>query len=360
MLFWKSNKVIILALFCTLSIQSLGQIITQNDGFEGPPQIHIPPDGWVNCHLHNSTVDTQPGIFNNQKPPSQGNSYISMVTRETDVLPSFESAWSKLVLPFEQGKCYTLKIDLSLSKEFMAKQFADEIYFDKPCKFQIFGFNANCSHYLSAELLWETDTLTNYDWETFEVFIQPELMDVGKLLLRPYYLDEEDRTYSVVFVDNLSYKNTPNVIQENDFSYTLPDWAEDIEWYFNGTLLEGENGHSVPLLLDGLYEARFYDESGCLIMTSEYLTFDHDAIEIYPNPTKEELMIKFFGEKGEQLYVVMHDAIGKKVFEHHSIIPEFGNNFTKLSLVHLAPGTYTIQINRGNQKVDFSKIVIHQ
>lgn len=41
------------------------QMVTMNDGFEGPPTHHVPPPGWNNCNDDLSTVDTQPGIMHN-------------------------------------------------------------------------------------------------------------------------------------------------------------------------------------------------------------------------------------------------------------------------------------------------------
>ncbi len=51
-----------------------------NPSFEGTPQMHVPPPGWGTCH-YKSTANTQPGYWEVDKTPSDGNTYLGMCTR---------------------------------------------------------------------------------------------------------------------------------------------------------------------------------------------------------------------------------------------------------------------------------------
>jgi hypothetical protein len=350
-----------LLLLCITPLSSglTAQMITVNDGFEGTPQIHVPPPGWTNCHLHNATVDTQPGPFNNTRPASQGSSYISMVTRAVNTPGSFESVFADLLIQFEPGKCYTLLIDLSLSNEFMASTWDGDFYFNTPCRFQIFGAFNNCGYYNTNELLWDSGVLENYDWQTFEVTLTPEHVLANRILLRPYFAEPNEYTNSVVFVDNLRYKTSPELLHHSMGSYFLPVWAQDISWYYNGELVENATGLEIPLFLNGDYQARFYDTEGCLYIAEKSVTFDFSTITIYPNPVKEDLYIEFLSEGEHPVKIKVFDAIGKHVFDLTTSAVQ-GMNTIPINVNFLAPGNYSIVIERIGQYTDTHKFIVHQ
>jgi hypothetical protein len=121
------------------------QVLTSNDGFEGQKQKHVPPPGWYNCD-DVSSVDTQPGIMDNNKYPSEGSTYISLVTREVGPPGTVETVWADLKIPFMKDSCYKISLDLSLSKEFNGSYNWETYYFDTPCILQIIGFNGECEN----------------------------------------------------------------------------------------------------------------------------------------------------------------------------------------------------------------------
>jgi hypothetical protein len=342
-----------------LDFNVFSQLVTPNDSFEGFPQMHVPPQSWNNCHLHNATVDTQPGPFNNTKPASHGNTYVSMVTRAVNTPGSFESAWSELLLKFEPGKCYTLLIDLSLSNQFMASTWDGNFYFNTPCRFQIFGASNNCGYYATNELLWDSGVLENYDWQTFEINISPSDVLANRILLRPYFADENVYTNSVVLVDNIRYKESPELLNESNGSFFLPNWAEDISWYFNGELIEDASGLEIPFFMDGDYQARFYDSEGCLYISEKSIAFDFNSITMYPNPVKDDLFIEFLSEGEHPIRIKVFDAIGKHVFDL-TYSTEKGKNLIPINLHFLAPGNYSIVVERVGQSTYTHKFIIHQ
>lgn len=301
------------------------------------------------------------GPFDNEKSASEGGSYISITTRgpSSPDPGSFEVAMTDLLMKFEPGKCYNLLIDLSLSYNFKVSTWDGDFYFDTPCKFQVIGKNDNCENINSEDILWDSGILSNYDWETFECTIQPDDFVIEKLMLRAYFADEQEYTNSAVLVDNLRYDFSNELIYSENGVYYLPDWAQDISWYLDDELIEGANSHEIPKLVDGNFEARFYDENGCFHIVKKELSFDFDFVKIYPNPVKDVLLLEFLGDGNESIKIDVYDAIGKHVLDV-SEATEKGINELELNVDHLTTGKYTLRVVRNNNSVHNEKIIISQ
>ncbi len=337
---------------------SNAQTVTNNDGFESAPKMGIPPTSWFNCGKDmNPSVDTQPGFFDNQKPASEGNTYISMVTRELNEPGTYEIAWADLETPFLKDHCYTLELDLSLSKDFNGSVGFETYYFDNPCVLRIEGFNGNCETSEDRELLWESDTLNQFDWETTEVSFRPDSSTYQRIAIYPYFLDENEPKNSAVLVDNLGFAKSSNVY-EDDGRYFLPEWAEQITWYYYGDTVEGGNTREVPIVLNGNYLVTYFDQDSCFYTEKLELNFNHNPIDVYPNPSPDDVTISFLSEHDPYtMDIEVYDAIGRKVYEHaHSI--EHGYNEIELDLPELAPGTYMVHFERYQFEEECYPIVI--
>lgn len=214
------NKFYILLLFnalLVLSLDSHSQVVTLNDGFEGPPTLDIPPVGWSNCNDGHSTVDTQPGFFNDHTQASQGQSYISLVTREINPPGTIETVWANLLTPFEINKEYFLTIDISRSHEFHGTFGFIDYYFDNPCILQIIGFNGDCVAPQDSELLWESNVLDNYDWQTINITLKPSKATFNYIAIRPNFVSPSVIKNSVVYVDNIK------LITNEQFNIYIPN-----------------------------------------------------------------------------------------------------------------------------------------
>ena len=167
---------------------SLNAQYIPNMSFEGTPGESVSPQGWSPCNLY-STPDTQPGAWMVGKAPSDGNTYLSMVTRG-DLGPNgnhTEAAQARLLKPLQTGKGYEFSLDLSFSTDFgHFIGWGDEfLRYDKPVKLRIFGGSGPCE---KAELLWESPTINQIEWKTYNMVLKPELRDVFYIILEATYV----------------------------------------------------------------------------------------------------------------------------------------------------------------------------
>jgi len=334
------------------------QNITLNDGFEGTPEYDIPPPHWRNwSDFGNSSVDTQPGLFNNDLPASEGETYISLVTRAVNTPGTVEIVWAKLIKPFEKDKCYNLQLDLSLSNTFSGG--FGPIYFNNPCIFRLIGFNGPTHNITEEEILWESDSLTNFNWETFKIQITPQVSTYEYIALKPFFTPPSNHQNSAVLVDNLRFKITPNLIVFEEGEINLPEGALEINWYFNGDYVEGEHSVNIPFQGNGTYKATFIDASGCFTITTIAIFIDLESIKIYPNPTNSEITIESNSLTNEPCKFIFYNELGQLVFEHE-FIQHKGLNKTELDLSFLAPAVYYLKINKNDLNNDIHKIIVGQ
>lgn len=353
--------IILVVLICGHDSSCQAQVITSNDGLEGTPMQGTPPPAWNNCNDGHSTVDTQPGFFHNYSAASQESTYISMVTREVSQPGTVETVWANLLIPFEKDKCYSFSVDLSLSHDFYGTFGWDDYYFDNPCVLQILGFNGDCNSPQDSELLWQSNVLSNFNWQTFDVSVKPLKATFQNIAIRPFFSPATNFKNSVVFVDNLRYKAaTPNVFIHQDGIIMLPTGATEITWYFNDQIIPGANSIQMTIVDSGIYKATFYDANGCFIIISENISVDVDGDEItyYPNPTSGLLTLESYSSENNGYIIYLYNDIGQKILDKEILLSK-GKNKTIIDLSSLPPAPYYINIKRQNLgSINFKLIVI--
>ena len=184
------------------------QTLTLNDGFEGTPQMAVPPPNWYNCGV-SSSGDTQPGFFGNNVPPAQGGTYISLVTRGVGTPGTAERVWADLLVPFVQFSTYVLTVQLSLTNDFEGDWGWETYVFNNPCIFQVIGFNGNCENWNDRELLWQSEVITNFGWQTFTITCTPTLNTFSRLLIRPFFSPPTNYQNSALLIDDLVLVDAP-------------------------------------------------------------------------------------------------------------------------------------------------------
>jgi gliding motility-associated-like protein len=150
------------ALLTMIGHLTLGQ--TMNNGsLEGPRSTSFCPSGWFPCNEH-STPDTQPGGWNVSLQPSDGQSYISLVTRgmngdEKD--GTKEAINHHFTESLKLETTYTFLMDLAYADNF------DDFYYLpdwKPVVLNVYLSKTWCDKSLP---IWRSPVIRNTKWKTY-------------------------------------------------------------------------------------------------------------------------------------------------------------------------------------------------
>jgi hypothetical protein len=129
-----------------------------NPSFEGVSQDATTPVGWISCG-ENSTPDILPGFWGVYTAPSDGNTYIGLITREDG---SWEAIGQRLRKPLKASECYNFGIDLARSSSYSD--------YNTPVKLRIWGGSKRCS---KEQILAESPIIKHNTWKTYNFEINP-------------------------------------------------------------------------------------------------------------------------------------------------------------------------------------------
>ncbi len=179
---------VLLCICASAQAQTARQVVTtgetpslSNGSFEDIARPSAPPRGWTDCGFPNeSAPDVQPsGAWEVYRPAYHGYTYLGMVTREND---TWESVGQKLSTSLMAGQCYQFSIWLCSSSEYWSAVVPDSIKnrevaatlpeknFNQAIKLRIWGGAGYCD---KRELLAESRTVTNTNWEKYTWKIKP-------------------------------------------------------------------------------------------------------------------------------------------------------------------------------------------
>lgn len=104
---------LLLYIYFTFFLQpdAFSQIRLENPSFEGDPQDATVPVGWFPCE-EGSTPDLLPGPWAVYQTPSDGQSFMGLITREDG---TWESVGQQTSQPMQNGQCYYMDINLAFS-----------------------------------------------------------------------------------------------------------------------------------------------------------------------------------------------------------------------------------------------------
>ncbi len=134
-------------------------------------------NNWYHCN-YNSTPDFQPGQWNVELPPSDGNRYMGLIMLpggDADG-PKNEDVTTKLLKPLYKDTFYIISIDLA---------YAPNAYNggNSPQKFRIAGGNGNC---IFEDVLNLTDYITDTIWKRHFYTVKPTLDSITYIKLEIY------------------------------------------------------------------------------------------------------------------------------------------------------------------------------
>ncbi len=155
------------------------EIVLNNPSFEERPHKGVSAHdigirGWYDCGELIFPAESPPDIhpinaWYVTKNPSEGISYLGMVVRDND---SWESVSQRIRVPIQEGKCYSYSIELARSRYYISgsKLSGTMENYTEPAVLRIWGGTGICGR---QELLAESPTITNHEWETYEFEFQP-------------------------------------------------------------------------------------------------------------------------------------------------------------------------------------------
>jgi len=152
----KKMKKLLVILFNVLLVASLSaQVELDNPSFEGEPEDATMPSGWWQCKP-GTTPDILPGSWGVYNEPSEGETFMGLITRPDK---TWESIGQRLSKPFDKGSCYSTSVDLAHSKTYTG--------YNQPIKLRIWAGKNRCGR---DQLLWESKVITHSQWETYNFF----------------------------------------------------------------------------------------------------------------------------------------------------------------------------------------------
>ena len=156
-------------------------------------------------------------------------------------------------------------------------------------------------------------------------------------------------TITVVVCDSLF---TPSIFQSGGVLYT-DTTSYSIQWYQGGILIPGATGQVLQNISDGDYFVQLTSYDGC-VYVSNTITVDFTSINpsqidlrfnLYPNPTKGELFLRFKAKK--EFFVQVFDVMGRLVYQKKNK-PNNKTDLYELNLKSL-PGVYFVALSSEGQ-----------
>lgn len=232
-----------------------------NPSLEGQILMIGPPPGWEIC-IAGSTPNVQPGKYAVYLPPSDGNTYVGLITR-----PEFtwEDMHSTLEVPLSQDSCYLFKIDLA---------FWENLSFTivDPCILRIYGANTDCQ---KNNLIWQSPPISNTEWLTFEFMIHNENYDINDLVLEAYFTGSYGY-WGYVLLDNIRITPTPKFELGNDTTLALCENDSLIldpgSGFASYLWQDGSTEQKYAVYSEGLYWVQAFNAEGCSWTDSIYVT----------------------------------------------------------------------------------------
>ncbi len=267
------TRVNLTILFLLVSFPGFCQYLL-NPSFEGQILMIGPPPEWEIC-IEGSTPNVQPGKYAVSLPPSHGNTYIGLLTRENN---TWEDMYANLETPLSKDSCYIFKIDLAF-QEYLSFTIVD------PIVLNIYGSNITCQ---KNNLLWQSPAVGNIDWITYEFLIHNEEFDITDLILESYFAGIYPY-WGYMLLDNISIEPTPRFELGNDTTIALCEGDSvvlDPGGGFSGYLWQdGSQEQTFVVDTTGLYWVKAYNSVGCswtdsvLVTIEEYLELESAMID---------------------------------------------------------------------------------
>ncbi len=165
-------KTLIISIFIYCPLFVFGQQIQlKNASFEGIPKDAKMPAHWMGCKP-GSTPDILPGFWDVDLKPSDGDTYLGLITREDK---TYESIGQR-VQTLKKLNCYAFSVDLAYSNKYAG--------YNLPVRFRVWGGNKACK---KSQLLCEVGLIAHTEWKTYDFSFTPK-KDINFIIIEAYYV----------------------------------------------------------------------------------------------------------------------------------------------------------------------------
>jgi len=158
-----------------------------NPSFEGEPRDATVPQGWMGCK-EGTTPDILPGYWGVYAEPSDGDTYVGLITRHNN---TWESIGQRLSDNLEKGVCYTWSMDLAHSDTYSG--------YNGPLKLRVWASKLKC---MKDQLIYESPLIEHLDWKTYQFKFTPN-GNYRYILLEAFHIEEPFQYQGNILIDRL-------------------------------------------------------------------------------------------------------------------------------------------------------------
>jgi len=183
------NAFVFIAFCGVMALNTLAaqHIEIANSSFDGQPADATVPQGWMPCN-EGTTPDILPGYWGVYNEPSDGDTYLGLITRHNN---TWESIGQRLPAILEKGNCYAWALDLSHSDTYTG--------FNGPIKLRVWISKSKCS---KDQMIFESPVIGHFTWKTYKVKFTPD-DDYQYILLEAFYSEDEFSYKGNILIDRL-------------------------------------------------------------------------------------------------------------------------------------------------------------
>lgn len=184
---FKSKLLVIIGVFVLSNTNICGQISVANPSFEDEPADATTPQGWHPCD-NMTTPDIFPGFWGVYNEPSDGNTYVGIITRDNG---TYEQFGQRLSSKLKKGQCYRTAIDLAHSIIYSG--------YNKPIQVRIYLGSSKCD---KNQLIFESPVVKSMKWSTHIIEFVPEARH-EYIIIQAHYSDQPFEHKGNILLDNL-------------------------------------------------------------------------------------------------------------------------------------------------------------
>lgn len=182
---WKTFLVLVVMLW---SQQVESQYIElSNPSFEGEPRDATCPQGWLPCK-QGTTPDILPGYWGVYHDPSDGDTYVGLITRGNN---TWESIGQRLPEQLEKGTCYSWSLDLAHSDTYSG--------YNGPIRLRIYISKLKCQ---KDQLIYESPLIEHLDWKSYHFRFTPKT-DSRYILIEAFHSEKPFSYEGNILIDRL-------------------------------------------------------------------------------------------------------------------------------------------------------------